>query len=120
MLFPLAGLDRRDAARFVAIHRLVGELALSVLPILRDYHDGRLASGDAMAALMLQAGVASPQALMEFTRATGAYVIGYTAARDLVRDCVAARSRASGQDSWSVLRTMVAGPDLTALTCTRG
>ncbi|HEY0267035.1 MAG TPA: hypothetical protein VGC16_09800 [Rhizomicrobium sp.] len=117
VLFPLAGFDRRDAARFVAVHRLVGDLALSVLPILRDYRDGKLASGDAMAALMLQGLVSSPEALLDFTRDTGAYVIGYTAARDLVRDCVAARSRATGRDSWTVLRAIVAGPDLTALDC---
>lgn len=110
VLFPLAGLDRRDAARFVAVHQLVSELALSVLPVLRDYHDGRLASGDAMAALVLQAAVASPQALMAFTRQTGAYVIGYTAARDLVRACVEGGSRASGEDKWTVLRALVAGP----------
>ena len=118
VLFPEAGFDRSDAVRFVQVHRLVGELALSVMPILRDYRDGRLVSGDAMAALMLQGAIASPQALMEFTRDTGAYVIGYTAARDLVHACVAARSKAAGHDEWPVLRAIVAEPDLTALNCT--
>lgn len=117
VLFPLAGFDRRDAARFVQIHRLAGELALSVLPILRDYRDGKLASGDAMSALMLQGAIPSPQALMQFTRDTGAIVIGYTAARDLVRACVAARSRGSKKSEWTTLNTIVAGPDLTALHC---
>jgi hypothetical protein len=113
VLFPLSGFDRRDAARFVQVHRLVGELALSVLPILRDYRDGRLASGDATAALMLQGLVVSPQALLEFTQDTGAYVIGYTAARDLVRACVATR----GKDQWATLRAIVAKPDMIVLIC---
>lgn len=76
-----------------------------------------MATGDAMAALMLQGLISSPPALMEFTRTTGAYVIGYTAARDIVRACVAARSTAFKQDKWTVLRTIVAGPDMSARNC---
>ena len=117
VLFPLAGFNPRDAARFVQIHRLAGDLALSVLPILRDYRDGRLASGDAMAALMLQGAIASPQALMQYTRDTGATVIGYTAARDLVRACVRARSGPSGDKQWEALNAIVATPSLMVFPC---
>lgn len=113
VLFALAGFDRRDAAAFVQVHRLVGELALSVMPILRDYYDGRMASGDAMAHLMLDAQVSSPQALLEFTRELGATVAGYTVARDIVAACMAAR--AGKGDRWPVLRAIVADRDVRAL-----
>jgi hypothetical protein len=104
VLFPLAGFDRRDAATFVQVHRLVGELALSVMPILRDYRDGRMASGDAVARLVLDAGIASPETLLDFTRDLGAYVTGYTVARDMVAACLAAQ----GGDRWAALATIVA------------
>jgi hypothetical protein len=104
VLFPMVGFDRRDAARFVHVHRLVGELALSVMPILRDYRDGRMASGDAVARLVLDAGITSPETLLDFTRDLGAYVTGYTVARDMVAACLAAQ----GRDRWAALATIVA------------
>jgi hypothetical protein len=114
VLFPLAGFDRRQAASFVQVHRAVGDLALSVLPILRDYYDGRIASGDAVARLVLDARVSSPEALLEFTRDMGAYVSGYTVARDIVAACVNARSH-PGLDRWRALHEIVTGPDINIL-----
>jgi len=114
VLFPRAGFDRRQAASFVQVHRAVGDLALSVLPILRDYYDGRIASGDAMARLVLEAQVSSPEALLEFTRDMGAYVSGYTVARDIVAACVNARSH-PGLDRWQALHQIVTGPDIAIL-----
>jgi hypothetical protein len=113
VLFPLAGFDPREAARYVKVHRLAGDLALSVMPILRDYRDGKLASGDAAAALVNDAAVSSPQDLLRFTNKLGAYTTGYTIAKDLVRDCVTARAR--GGDRWPLLRKIVATMDLTVL-----
>ena len=115
VLFPLAGFKRSDAAQFEQVHRLIGELALSVLPTLRAFYDGKLASGDAAAALFSNAMVSSPMELEQFTKENGAYVIGYTQARDLVRDCVAKRARATKQDPWTVLYAIVAEPDVTVL-----
>jgi hypothetical protein len=114
VLFPLAGFDRRQAASFLQIHRAVGELALSVLPILRDYYDGRIASGDAMARLVLDAQVSSPEALLEFTHDMGAYVAGYTVARDMVAACVNSRSL-SGTDRRQALREIVTGREIAIL-----
>lgn len=116
VLFPMAGLDRRDAAAFVQVHRLVGELALSVMPILRDYYDGRLASGDAMAHLMLDAQISSPEALLEFTHDLGAIVTGYTIARNIVATCIV--TRAGNGDRWSVLKNIVADRDTRILAST--
>jgi len=114
VLFPLAGFDRRQAASFVQVHRAVGDLTRSVLPILRDYYDGRIASGDALARLVLDAQVSSPEALLEFTRDMGAYVSGYTVARDIVAACVHARSHPA-LDRWQALHEIVTGPDVAIL-----
>lgn len=73
-----------------------------------------MASGDAMAHLVLDAQVSSPEALMDFTRDMGAYVAGYTIVRDMVDACVEARAHA-GQDRWKVLRAMMAGQDAAVL-----
>jgi hypothetical protein len=104
MLFPLAGFDRHDAATFVQVHRLVTDLAMSTMPILRDYHDGRMASGDALARLMMDAQIASPETLLEFTRDSGALVLGYTAEREIVESCL--MQQASKDKRWEALRTM--------------
>jgi hypothetical protein len=91
-------------------------LALSVMPILRDYYDGRLASGDAMARLMLDAQISSPEALLEFTHDLGATVTGYTVARDMVTACMAAR--VGNGDRWAVLRDIIADRDIGILAST--
>jgi hypothetical protein len=122
VLFPIAGFPPKEAERYVQVHRLVAELALSVMPILRDYRDGKLSFDTAAASLEHDALISSSQALLQYTDALGAYTAGYTVARDLVRDCVEARSRATGRDRWSVLRSIVAKEDLSVLdsrTCHR-
>lgn len=110
VLFPLAGFNRRDAAAFVQVHRLAGDLAMSVTPILRDYYDRRLASGDAMARLMLDTKIASPETLLEFTRDTGALVLGYTVEREVVENCL--MKEASKDGRWEALRAMAVNLNL--------
>lgn len=112
-LFPLAGLDPREAPSFLAVHRALADLAPWATPILRDYYDGRSSSGDAMARLMLDAQVSSPQALLEYTRDMGAYVNGYAAARLLVARCLAARTQKG--DRWTALRVIVADMEVGVL-----
>jgi hypothetical protein len=114
ILFPMAGFAPAEAEKYVTVHRLVGELALSVMPILRDYRDGKMRVDKAAAALERDALISSPRALLQFTDALGAYVTGYTVTRDLVRDCVEARD-AKGDDRWAVLRAIVAKLDLSVL-----
>ncbi|HVV27770.1 MAG TPA: hypothetical protein VHC40_07360 [Rhizomicrobium sp.] len=123
VLFPLAGFDPRDAETYVQVHRLLGELSPSAVPILRDYYDRSRLNADAAAiALARDALISSPEALLHFTDALGAYVTGYTVARDLVRKCVETRSRATDVDRWAVLRQVVADTDVSVLdpaTCLR-
>jgi hypothetical protein len=121
ILFPLAGFNPAETEKYVTVHRLVGELALSAMPILRDYRDGKIRFDRAAATLERDALISSPQALLQFTDALGAYTTGYTVARDLVRDCVETRG-AKGDDPWAILRAIVVKLDPSVLdsrTCRR-
>jgi len=104
-LFPLAGLDPHQAATFARISAAADILAQATAPILRDYYDGRMASGDALARLVMDAGVASPESLMDFTRQMGPYALGYTAARRQIEDCL--KQSRPGAERWAALRAMV-------------
>ena len=115
VLFPLAGFDPAEAARYAEVHRLVGELSRGVVPIVRDYRDKRISARSARQALESSTLVSSPGALLHFVDDLGPYVLGYTAAPDNVRDFIEIRHRQSGADRWSILRQMLARTDITAL-----
>ena len=110
VLFPLARLDPRQARRYETVHRLVDELSAAAAPIIASYRDHRLSSDDAEQQLANEALVTSPGALLQFADHYGAYVLGYTAVRDSVRDYVKARSLITGRDNWAVLRELVSDP----------
>jgi hypothetical protein len=115
ILYPLAGLPPREAATDARVHQLLGELELSVVPILRAYRDGALPAAAAAAALRDEALIASPEALLRFTDQYGAFVIGYTIASDRVAAQVTERSARSHRDMWAVLHEIVGTTDLSAL-----
>ena len=115
VLYPLAGLPPGDAETDARVHRLLGELELSVVPILRAYRDGALPFDGAAAALRNEALIASPEALLRFVDRYGALVVGYTIARDRVAAQVEARAARTRHDPWQVLRAIVATSDLSAL-----
>jgi hypothetical protein len=110
VLFPLARLDPRQARRYETVHRLVDQLSAAAAPIIASYRDHRLSLDDAEQQLANRAMVTSPRALLEFADHYGAYVLGYTAVRDSVRDYVSARSRITAGDDWSVLSDLVSDP----------
>jgi hypothetical protein len=110
VLFPLAHLDPHRARRYETVHRLVDQLSAAAAPIIAAYRDHRLSQDDAEQRLGNEALVTSPGALLEFADHYGAYVLGYTAVRDSVRDYVTAQSHITARDEWSVLRELVADP----------
>jgi hypothetical protein len=114
VLFPMAGFPVADVERFEKVHRLVSELALSVLPILREYRDGVISFNTATFRLEREAFIASPAALLKFVDDLGAYSTGYTVARNAVRNHVESTAR-GGEDPWVVLRRVVAGPRTSVL-----
>jgi hypothetical protein len=110
VLFPLAGLDPRQARHYETVHRLVDQLSVAAVPIIAAYHDHRLSAEEAEQRLTDEALITSPGALLAFEDRYGAYVLGYTAARDSVRDYIHARSRLTGKDDWVVLSELVSDP----------
>jgi hypothetical protein len=114
VLFPMAGFPQADAEKYAAVHRLIGELSLLTLPTLRDYRDGVLSFNSSTYNLEGEALVASPSALLKFTDSVGAYVAGYTVARDRVRAKVEA-DVAAGRESWQALRDVLLAPAALAI-----
>lgn len=110
VLFPLARMDPRRARRYETVHRLVDQLSAAATPIIASYRDHRLSRDDAEQQLTNEALVTSPSALLEFADHYGAYVLGYTAVRDSVRDYVTVRGHISSRDEWAVLGELVSDP----------
>lgn len=110
VLFPIAGFDPAEASRYAEVHLLVNELSLSTVAVLGDYYDGRIKADVAAEQLETGALISSPQALLGFVDLYGAYAIGYTLARDSVRDAVDMRHREAGVEPWQALRELIATP----------
>jgi hypothetical protein len=116
VLFSLAGLDPSQAEKYATVHRLISELSSNVVPILRDYRDKRVSPEITSRALESSALVSSPQLLLNFVDELGPYVLGYTVARNKVRNYVEAESMRSGQDRWIILRRILAQVDVSVLS----
>ena len=108
VLFPLAGLDAGQARKYDRVNRLIEALGSSVIPVVRDYRDRRLSRELALRALESSALVSSSGALLDYVDRLGPYVLGYTAARDNVRNYIDAEHGRSGEDRWSILHHVLA------------
>lgn len=115
VLFPLAGFPPELAEKYVRVHHLISELALSVMPILSSYRDGSIGFDAAARALEDEALISSPQALLRFVDQVGAYAAGYTVARDQIHNYVEARSGGRPSGQWRVLRNILSNVDVSAL-----
>jgi hypothetical protein len=115
VLFPIAGFDPTDAARYFEVRQLVRALEPAIVPVLRDYRDGRLSATEAATRLEQRTLVSSPQALLHFVDDLGPYVLGYTTARARVATHITHESTAGHGDPWTLLRTLLAPPDITVL-----
>lgn len=111
VLFPLAGLVPAQAERAGQIHRLMMQIGDATIPILRDYRDKVISFNTATFQLERQALVTSPAALLEFVDRHGAYVVGYTVARERIAAFIEQQTRASGEDAWTVLQGLLAEPN---------
>jgi len=112
VLFPLAGLDAAEAAKYAMVHRLVRQLGSRAVPILRAYRDHHLAAQPAGKALQQAALVSSPGPLLVFEDQMGPFVLGYTVVHEQVERYIETRSKLSGEDTWSILRRILAREEL--------
>jgi hypothetical protein len=84
VLFPIAGLNPTDAARYVHLEALVAELHTALPAIARDYLDGRLEYVRAADALARETLMEDPQATLLYLNEYRTYILTYTQGHDAI------------------------------------
>lgn len=111
VLFPLAGLDPKEAPRLAALNKASRDLAGSRFTIARDYLDGRISREQAIQ-LSQRYGLQSrarAEKSIDFAEHYRSYVINYGHGRDLVRATVEAAG--PGQDArWTRMEQLLSEP----------
>lgn len=115
VLFPLAGLSPEQAEIAGKVHGLLFELGAAAIPVLQEYRDGIISFNTATFRLEREAMVPSPGSLLEFVNEHGAYVAGYTVARDRVAAFVGQEAATRGTDAWTVLQQVLVTMNVDAL-----
>jgi hypothetical protein len=104
VLFPIVGLNRREAALYLRVESLVDELRVVEPIVAREYLDGRLEFERAGSTLEDAALMAHPEAALKYLNEYRSYVTTYTYGRDLV---AAQLSQRSGNDDSTRWKTYV-------------
>lgn len=110
VLFPIAGLSGRRAARYVQVEDLVDRLHTVEPLIARDYLDGRLEFERAREQLEKCALMAHPEAALKYMNEYRSYVATYTYGRDLVAAIITSRSLGNPRAQWKVYADMIVDP----------
>jgi hypothetical protein len=121
VLFPLAGLDPAEAARYTEVRELMRGLSYADNEAARGLIDGTMAEAEALAWLETYALMPPERAQqrVRFIRTYRAYVINYNLGLDLVRAYVEARGGTAADPArrWAVFVDLLASPRLpSALT----
>jgi hypothetical protein len=109
VLFPLAGLDQREASRYYDMLRLLNELSYASNEAARRWLDGEMTRDEAKSWLMRNGLSTAERAeqQMKFIERYRSYVINYNFGLDLVR----AHVEQSG-DRWGAFEEMISTPVL--------
>jgi hypothetical protein len=109
VLFPIAGLDQSEAARYYEMLRLLSELSYASNEAARRWLDGEMTRDEAKAWLMRNGLSTAERAeqQMKFIERYRSYVINYNFGLDLVRAHVEKSS-----DRWAAFREMISTPVL--------
>jgi hypothetical protein len=83
-LFPIAGLNAKEAARYEHVQRLIDRLAAAEPDVARDFLDGKLEWARAANALEQQALMAHPEQTLKYLNEYRAYMITYTLGPELI------------------------------------
>ena len=113
-LFPLAGLDPAQAARYYRVHALLARIAYAGNEAARRYVDGVFSSEQAAEWLTTYALMdpARARQRIRFFDHYRSYVINYNLGKDLVRDHVERRCAGDGEKRWEVFASLLASPRL--------
>ena len=108
-LFPLAGLDKNMAQKYLRIERLVEALESDEVAIARDYLDGKLEFMRASAALEKNALMAHSEATLKYLNEYRSYMLTYTLGKSLAKNCLIENPavHSTGEDSWHRYRRLI-------------
>jgi hypothetical protein len=116
VLFPLAGLDPAQAARYAEVSDLVDRLSYADNEAARRYLDGEI-SREQAAAWLQEFALTSPERSLQrmgFIDQYRSYVINYNLGRDMVRRFVESRGGTEDQPErrWEVFSELLSSPRL--------
>ena len=114
VLFPLAGLNSKDAPLYLRIEALVDRLHTVEPAIAREYLDGTLEFERAGAELERSALMAHPEAALLYMNEYRSYVATYTYGHDLVAEELRKQSGGDPESQWKIYsKWMTVDPPLT-------
>jgi hypothetical protein len=88
VLFPIVGLGKADASRYVRVQRLVERLHTAEPGIAREYLDGRLEFARAADALERETLMEHGETMLLYLNEYRSYMLTYTVGRDAVQEWV--------------------------------
>jgi len=116
VLFPLAGLDPAEAARYAAVRAIAKQLSFAGNEAARDYLDGRIDRAAAEAFLVRYALMTAAQAAqrVRFMDQYRAYVINYNAGEALVRAWIEGQGGTTADPArrWALFIDLISSPRL--------
>jgi hypothetical protein len=104
VLFPLAGLDKKNAEVYLRISRQVDQLEAEEPGIARDYLDGKLEWARAASALEDKALMAHTEATLKYLNEFRTYMLTYTVGTDMARKCMGSLT---GDDRWRAYEQLI-------------
>ena len=115
-LFPLAGLDGREAERYYEIHRIAVGLNYAHNEAARGYLDGQMSRAQAEEFLVRYA-LMSPERAKQrvrFIDTYRSYVINYNLGQDLVKNYIESRGGTADRPAkrWEEFRLLISSPRL--------
>ncbi|VWX48938.1 hypothetical protein [Novosphingobium sp. 9U] len=121
VLFPIAGFDPGQAARYDALGEAMQALAGARFTIARDYLDGRITRQQAIALTQKYSLVSEARALksLDFDDHYRSYVINYGLGLDMVRAHVNGAGP-SAEARWREMARILSGPTVPADLTTKG
>lgn len=109
LLFPLAGLKRSDAERYLRVQKLVAGLHTAEPSIAREYLDDRLEFVRAADALERETLMQHAETALLYLNEYRTYMLSYTVGSDSVRSLVES-GHPSDTERWQRYRSLMANP----------
>ncbi len=108
VLYPLAGIDTKSAAKLDQLNELIGKLKHSRIAIAKSYLDGELSRDEAVQKIVKYSLVSPKRAesSVKFIEQYRAYVLNYSIGEDLIADYIAHNSE-SHAERWVLFKQLL-------------